>query len=106
MWADRQNLENRILEILTYIEQNTLEFPLKQNIKLFSIKELEQILGFLESWKLGSIYILLDNMLKEYMWLIEELKMIKVREKKNEKIKEEEIEHKKEEEEIEKLINF
>jgi hypothetical protein len=49
MAINRQNIENRILNILTYIENNTLAFPLKQNIKLFSLKELEQLLEFLET---------------------------------------------------------
>lgn len=106
MWLEREKLENRILEILTYIEKNTLEFPLKQNIKLFSFKELEQLLEFLESWKLKLIYILLDSKLKEYMWLIEELKMLKIWKKKEKIQNKERIEHKQEEKEIEKLINF
>lgn len=106
MWADRQQIENRILKILTYIEQKTLEFPLKQNIKLFSIKELKQLLEFLESWETSSIYTLLDNKLKEYMWLIEELKMIKIWKKKLQIQERERTEHKQEEKELEKLINF
>jgi len=49
MATNKQNIEKRILDILTYIENNTLAFPLKQNINLFSLKELEQLLEFLES---------------------------------------------------------
>jgi len=49
MVINKQNIEKRILDILTYIENNTLAFPLKQNISLFSLKELEQLLEFLES---------------------------------------------------------
>jgi hypothetical protein len=49
MAINRYNIEKRILDILTYIENNTLAFPLKQNIKLFSPKELKQLLEFLET---------------------------------------------------------
>ncbi len=106
MWIDRQIIENRILDILTYIEKNTLAFPLKENIKLFPLKELEQILEFLESWNLSYIYTLLDAKLKEYIWLIEELKMIQIWKKKKEKLSEEFEEQKIEEQELEQLINF
>lgn len=106
MALNRQEIENKILNILTYLEQNTLAFPLKQNINLFSLKELEQLLEFLESWKLEPIYNFLDEKYKEYMWLIEELKTINISKKVNIKKQEEENERNKEAKELELLINF
>lgn len=106
MWTDRQIIENRIFEILTYIENNTLEFPLKQNIKLFSLEEVNKLLEFLETWNYKYIYTLLDKKLKEIMWLKEELKMIRVWEKKKKKLYEEAKEQEIEQQELEQLINF
>ena len=106
MALNRQDIENRILDILTYIDNDTLAFPLKQNISLFSLKELEQLLEFLESWKIEIIYNFLDTKYKEYLLLIEELKRIKIKINKDQKILEENKERKKEKEEIENLINF
>ncbi len=106
MWTNRQIIENRIFEILTYIWNNTLEFPLKQNIKLFSLEEVNKLLEFLETGNYKYIYVLLDQKLKEIMWLKEELKMIRVWEKNKKKLNEEREEQEIEQEEIEKLINF
>ena len=106
MAINRQNIEKRILNILTYIENNTLAFPLKQNIKLFSLKELEQLLEFLESWNLEPIYKLIDKKVKEYLWLIEELKSIKIKKKMIWFKEEEKKEKQKEQIELNTLINF
>lgn len=106
MWIERQKVENRIFEILTYIDGGTLAFPLRQNIWLFSLKELEQLLEFLESWNLDPIYSFLDEKYKEYLAIIEEIKNLKIWEKKKEKLKEEEQERKNEEKELELLLNF
>lgn len=106
MWTNRQIVEDRIFEVLTYIKGGQLAFPLKQNINLFSTKELQQMLDFLESGSLDPIYQFLDDKYKEYLWLMEELKMLKVNEKKQEKIKEENTERKEELTELETLINF
>ncbi len=106
MWTNRQVIENRIFEILNYISQGSLEFPLKQNIKLFSLPEINKLLEFLESWNYKYIYTLLDQKLKEIMWLKEELKMIKIKEKWQARVNKEKQEHEQEEQEIEKLINF
>jgi len=103
---DRQVIENRIFQILSYIWNNTLEFPLKQNIKLFSLSEINKLLEFLETWNYKYIYILLDQKLKEIMGLKEELKMIKIKEKWQGRVDEEKQEHKIEEQELEQLINF
>jgi CO dehydrogenase/acetyl-CoA synthase beta subunit len=106
MWTDRQIIENRIFEILTYIENGSLALTLKQNIWLFSIKELQNLLEFLETWKLELIYKFLDEKYKEYLWLKEKLKIIKIWEKKKIKQIEEFNERKEENSELELLINF
>ena len=106
MATNKQNIEKRILDILTYIENNTLAFPLKQNINLFSLKELEQLLEFLESWNLKPIYVLIDLKYKEYIWLMEELKTIKIQNKLNKKKKLELMERKEEQKELNNLLNF
>ena len=106
MAINRQNIEKQIFNILTYIENNTLAFPLKQNISLFSLKELEQLLEFLESWKLEPIYKLIDIKYKEYSWLIEELKTIKIRNKMSWYKEEEKNDKEIEEKELNKLLNL
>ena len=106
MAINRQNIEKRILNILTYIENNTLAFPLKQNIKLFSLKELEQLLEFLETWNFEPIYKLIDKKYKEYLWLIEELKSIKIRNKMSWFKEDEKKEKQQEQIELDTLINF
>lgn len=106
MATNKQKVEQRILDILTYIENNTLAFPLKQNISLFSLKELEQLLEFLESWSFDPIYKLIDNKYKEYLWLIEEFKSIRIKNKislyKQKEIKEKE----QEQSELNTLLHF
>jgi len=106
MAINRQSIEKRILDILTYIENNTLAFPLKQNIKLFSLKELEQLLEFLETWNFEPIYKLIDKKYKEYLWLIEELKSIKIRNKMSWFKEDEKKERQQEQIELDTLINF
>lgn len=106
MSTNRASIENRIFNILTYIEQKTLAFPLKQNIWLFSLKELNILLEFLESWKLKPIYILIDLKYKEYLWLIEELKTLQIKRKSSKRIQDEINEQKLEEKELNNLLNF
>lgn len=89
-----------------YIENNTLAFPLKQNLNLFSLKELEQLLEFLETWNLEPIYLLIDLKYKEYLSLIEELKSIKIRNKVNYYKEIEKKEQLKEEKELNTLLYF
>jgi hypothetical protein len=79
---------------------------LKQNIKLFSLKELEQLLEFLETWNLKPIYKLIDQKIREYLWLIEELKSIKIRKKMSWIKNEEKEEQKQEQIELNTLLNF
>jgi len=45
----RKNIENRIFEIVRYTKNENLEFLLNKNLNLFSVKELETILSFLET---------------------------------------------------------
>jgi hypothetical protein len=45
----RKNIENRIFEIVRYTKNESLEFLLNKNLNLFSKKELETILSFLET---------------------------------------------------------
>ena len=106
MAKNRQNIEYKIFNILTYIENKTLAFPLKQNISLFSLKELEQLLEFLETWNLKSIYILIDYKYKEYLWLLEELKTIKIQKEVNKRKIQEKEEKEKEKQELQNLLNF
>ena len=106
MAKNRQNIEYKIFNILTYIENKTLAFPLKQNISLFSLKELKQLLEFLETWNLKPIYILIESKYKEHLWLLEEFKTIKIQKKVNKKQKEEKNEKEIEEKELNELINF
>jgi hypothetical protein len=79
---------------------------LKQNIKLFSLKELEQLLEFLETWNLKPIYKLIDKKYKEYLWLIEELKSIYIHKKINKNKTQEVKERKIEEQELNNLLKF
>jgi hypothetical protein len=106
MAQNRQYIEKRILDILTYIENNTLAFPLKQNLNLFSLKELEQLLEFLETWNLEPIYKFIDDKYKEYIWLIEEFKSINIAKKLDIEKENESKERNKEEKNLELLINF
>ena len=89
--ANRKEIEDRILQIISYIDQDKMLQPLVWSIKLFSTEELLQLLEFLETWDYKPIYILLDKKIKEYLTIMEEIKQIQIWEKmKNFKQKEEE----------------
>jgi len=97
--ANRKEIEDRILHIISYIDQDKMLQPLKWTIKLFSLEELLQLKDFLETWDYKPIYILLDNKIKEYLEINEEIKQIRiwskmwiVKEEENKEKKEEEIE--------------
>jgi len=47
--AERKQLEDRILQIIAYIDQDKTLKPLVGSIKLFSTEELLQLLEFLET---------------------------------------------------------
>jgi len=102
----RKNIENRIFEIVRYTKNESLEFLLNKNLNLFSKKELETILSFLETWDLWYIYKFLDEKYKEYLSLIEQVKQIKINNLKQNKLLDEKIEKDKELEELEQLLNF
>ena len=94
--AERKQLEDRILQIISYINQEIALQPLIWSIKLFSYEELLQLKDFLESWDYKPIYLLLDKKIKEYLAIMNEIKQIKIWEKKK-KFKQEEEEDKKQE---------
>ena len=79
--AGRKQIEDRILQIIAYIDQDKTLKPLVGSIKLFSTEELLQLLEFLETWDYKPIYILLDNKIKEYLAIMKEIKQIKIWEK-------------------------
>jgi DNA polymerase III delta prime subunit len=89
--ANRKEIEERILHIISYIDQNKMLTPLVWSIKLFSLEELLQLKEFLEKWDYKPIYLLLDSKIKEYLNVIEEIKQIKIWEKLK-KVKEKEKE--------------
>jgi len=79
--ANRKQIEDRILQIIAYIDQDNMLQPLVGSLKLFSTEELLQLLNFLETWDYKPIYILLDKKIKKYLWIMEEIKQIKIWEK-------------------------
>jgi len=106
MNTDRKLIENRIFQLISYIKQDSLLLPLKQNISMFSLRELLDIQNFLETWKLNIIYNLLDKKYKEYLGIIEELKNIRIKNSMNKQKNIEEKEREKEELNLELLIEF
>lgn len=83
-----------------------LEFLLEKNINIFSDKELKILLDFLESWDLKHIYNFLDEKYKEYLWVIEEIKQIKIKRNTNKQLQKEKEEKQQEEKELNELLNF
>jgi len=76
--ANRKEVENRILQIISHIDQNKMLTPLVWSLKLFSLEELLQLKEFLETWDYKPIYILVDKKIKEYLAVMEEIKQIKI----------------------------
>lgn len=106
MNENRKLIENRIFQLINYINYDKLLISLKQNIKFFSINELLLIEKFLETWDFNNIFIFLNEKYKEYLWIIEEIKDIKIKILLNDK-KNKEIEEKIEDEyNLDILINF
>ena len=104
--ADRKQIEERILQIICYIDYDKMLIPLVGSLKLFSLEELLQLKEFLETWDYKPIYLLLDKKIKEYLIIVKEIKQIQIR-KKKEKIKNDEISEKsKEEQNLEKILEF
>ncbi len=102
---NRAKVELRILEILRLINHPIIE-PLKESISIFSLKELLQILKFLETWDLNPINQFLEEKTKEYIWIIEEIKMMTAFSKLQSHKNIEEKEREKENKEIENMIIF
>ena len=93
--VERKQIEDRILQIIAYIDHDKMLQPLVGSLKLFSTEELLQLLDFLETWDYKPIYILLDKKIKEYLEIMKEIKQIKIWEKIKD-FKEEEEEERKE----------
>jgi len=94
--ANRKQIEDRILQILAYIDQEKTILPLAKNLKLFSLEELLQLLNFLETWNYKPIYQLVDKKIKEYLEIMEEIKQIQIW-KKMKNFKQKELEEQKQE---------
>ncbi len=78
---DRNKIQKRIIQIISYIDSDEVLKPIIKNLKLFSTEDLYKLLEFLETWNYKPIYILLDEKIKQYLWIIKEIKQIKIWEK-------------------------
>ena len=87
--VNRKEIEDRILHIISYIDQEKTLKPLIWILKLFSLEELLQLKDFLETWDYKPIYKLVDKKIKEYLEVLEEIKQLKIWQKK-EKLKQQE----------------
>ncbi len=76
--ANRKEIEDRILHIISYIDLDSMLQPLIWSLKLFTLEELLQLKIFLETWDYKPIYLLLDKKIKEYLEVIQEIKQIKI----------------------------
>jgi hypothetical protein len=106
MANEREELQKKIFELLHSSKNEELLWLFEQKVDTFSTKELEQIYNFLDAWEVASIYKFLEEKIKEYTRLLQELKNIKIIKKKVKSLEEERTEQKKEEEEVEQLLNF
>jgi len=79
--ANRKEVEERILQIISHIDQNKMLTPLVWSLKLFSLEELLELKNFLETWDYKPIYILVDKKIKEFLNIMEEIKQIKISDK-------------------------
>lgn len=76
METQRNKIEERISFILTYSKHPNTE-AIIQSFSLFSIKELIQLLQFLETGKHDSIHTFLEEKRLEYLQILEEIKQKK-----------------------------
>ena len=104
--ANRKEIEDRVLHIISYIDQDQMLQPLVWSLKLFATEELLQLKDFLETWNYKPIYILLDNKIKEYLSVMEEIKQMKIWNKMKKVKKKEEGERKEEELGLENMLAF
>ncbi len=102
--ASRKQIEERILQIISYINQEKTLEPLIWSLKLFSLEELLKLKEFLENWNYKPIYILLDKKIKEYLDIMKQIKQIKIENKMKNIKKQEEKEDKLEQINIDNLI--
>jgi hypothetical protein len=103
---DKRKIEDRILNIISYIDQDQMMKPLIWSLKLFSLEELLQLKDFLENWDYKPIYLLVDSKIKEYLSIIEEIKQVKIWSKMSEVKQKETNERLEESTRIEKMLIF
>jgi len=94
--VSRKQVEERILQIISYIDQEKTIKPLVWSLKLFSLEELLQLQEFLETGDYKPIYLLVDKKIKEYLEVMQKLKQIQVWKKMKEIKKQEQQEYKQE----------
>jgi hypothetical protein len=104
--TNRKDLENRITQIISYINKHKKIIPLVWWwLHLFALGELLQLKEFLETWKYSIIHKLMKNKIDEYFQVAEEIKQLKIWWKK-EILKNKELQEQKQEEvNIELLLN-
>lgn len=73
---EKEKLEQKILWILQHIDSPVLQMLVK-NLNLFSSLELHQIVNFLQTGNLQSIYDFLEDKKNEYLDIINTLKIKK-----------------------------
>ena len=73
---ERKNIETRIINILKYIN-HPITKNLEISLNLFTMQELFQILSYLETWNLNFIYDFLEDKKREYLNIINFLKVKK-----------------------------
>jgi len=76
--TDKKEIENKILNIISNIDQNQMIKPLVWSLRLFSLDELLQLKDFLETWNYKPMYLLLDKKIKEHSSITKEIKQIKI----------------------------
>jgi hypothetical protein len=104
--AKRKQIEERIIQLISYINHKETMIPLVWSLKFFSLEELLQLKDFLESWSYKTIYILIDKKIKEYLFLIKEIREIKIKEKMKKLKMTENNENIQKEEELSKILKF
>jgi len=103
---ERKKIEDRILQIISYINSSQNMQSLVGTIKLFSTEELLYLLKFLETWDYNHIYILVDKKIKEFLAIEKEIKQLKIWEKMKSIKQKEQEEQKQEEQNLDKLLDF
>ena len=101
---ENEIIMQRISKILSYINHPIINV-LEKNLRIFNTKELTQILEFLESWSLNSLEQFLEDKKKEYLIIIQTIKL-KKRITNLENIKTKELEEQTKEKKDLELINF